>query len=281
MRKTLIRIGKNDTGFRYRIKRAIQAWQKERWADGMPARLEDLAHEAHYCDDNKSAISDLINGRKNIHVESLERIADVLGCRLDYLLEKDDFMTDEEYLLSGGKARTNDIEFHMEYLEHLGFKLRSRLFLYSWAFKNPDGTWQDALVDNWEDLKQTFTEDAWNMPIDLEGRTFADYDGKEHLPIDYTNGIPVRRTINDSVTAGYSRQDTSYHYAGRLEYTLEYEVYQDGRRIAWLTMEELEKLFLRLDRYATFVTGIELEQHAIPRNLAHGSTARDTIHDYK
>lgn len=264
-----------------RLKERYVIWQKQR---GGRATYEEFAIELSRITGGtpiaKNTVSQYINGkngRLTISSDKLSQFAKVLGCRLEYLLGEDDMPTEDDIPI----GRSEKIKLHLKLLEMLGYELRSRLFLHTWSYKNPDGTWQDGLRDHWKEIKPTLTKNALTLPINYEHtKTFADWDGKTPIPMDYTLGIPVRRTILGSTTDDYSVHNPRCGIAGQIYYSLEYEVFRDGIRVAWLTMEELEKEFSKFDRYADLTFDIAFEEHRTPAPLAGRESENDSIHDF-
>lgn len=271
------------------LKRLRQEYKE--WKERQPGRAtyEELAKELSRVrggDPIKpTTLSKHMSGTAKLSRSYMESYAKVFLCRVEYLLDEDDFRTEEDILRLAGVAggeRIERIDEHMRLLTLLGYSLRPRLFLHSFAYQLPSGKWLDALCDHWDEIKPTLTKTALTLPIEKDSAvTFANWNGKTHLTADYSTGIPVRRTIDGSYTADYSNDDPSYIYAGELKYSLEYEVYKDGNRMAWLTMKDLESVFSHFDRYATLTLDIAFEGHCTPKELRGRIDERDSIYDYQ
>lgn len=252
------------------------------------------------------------NGDYRLSRRMVNALSKIFGCLPEYLLGEINERTQKALLTSVGVGRVAQIEAHLQIIELLGYDLNARLFLLN-SLSFVHGVWVDPLQVYWKEIKPTLTKAALALPINDEGtKTFADYDGAERITKEYSR-LPVRRTIEGSGTADYTTNDPAHIYVGEVvytgepkvvrdengtfkyavrdefshvipskpQYTLEYEVFKDGKRIAWLTMKDLENAFSHFDHFADLALNMIFEQHQDPPQLA-GKTKdeMDSIHDF-
>lgn len=268
-----------------RLKEQYLVWQERHKGR---ATSEEFARELAEVNGEKAvsapAVSQYFNGKDGqltISESKVKKIAKVFGCRYQYLLGWDDCLTDRELIRSDVAGREERIKTHLMLLELLGYDMKARLFLHNMpCYVN--GIWTDGLQKNWKEIKPTLTKAALELPInDEHTKTFADWDGEERISIEYSSMLPVRRTINGSTTADYTEESASVMYAGSIAYSLEYEVYKDGKRVAWLTMKELLDAFSHFDEFANLTLNIVFEQHRAPVPIAGRESETDSIYDFR
>lgn len=242
---------------------AAKAWQEREWKEGRPGRLEDLGEKIEYCQGSKSAISDLIHhDDKSVHYEVVQRFAEETGCRYKYLTLVDDFMTEELLWRAGGETRTQAIETHIKLLEILGYDLEPQLYLHARPKADETGKLTPSInPKNWKKIKPTLTEEGLDNTIGEIN--LRDWDGNFPDECYPSLCVPVRRTLDDSQTAGYANRDYVAN-DGQIRYVLVYKVYDHGNLVATTSMNKLEKVFDAIDKYAKFTASIELPKYDNP-----------------
>lgn len=234
-----------------RRKRAALYWQKTQRSDGLASNLDELARQIHYC--SKTALSDFLNGRRELSPLTLKIFAQTCGVRLDYLLEIDNFMNQSEIDYVGGADRVNGISLQIELLKCLGYKLESILNIEISEWRDSDGVVRLPFTqEQWSIIKPTLTEEALSFELQtFDGMRIPlrEWDGNfENVQTRNILGLRARCAVNGSTTNGYMPYNTSSPDYPGLRYRLVYIISKDSYSFD-MRMDELASLFNNVTGY--------------------------------
>lgn len=216
-------------------------------AEGMPDRVPM----------SQSTISQILEGKRwHISYEVRLQFARVFGCRIEYLNNEDDIPTVEEFRIVTGHM-SEEISLHIKLLECIGYQIKPKLMLLALT--------DIPLRENWDKIKPTLTEDALSAPINAaHTKTLAKWDGVSRIPNEFLGTFPVRRALPDIIKEPSDYSDVPVTYADEMTYTVEYEVFRDGRRIAVMKKDDLVRMFDTLDEAMHPIINGAAGQHPVP-----------------
>lgn len=224
--------------------------KNNRRADGYRYSYNDLLDVLCYA--NTTRISEVFNGKHRLDDNQYKRLAAEWGVRVEYLKCEDDFRTEDDMYAAAKVERTESIELHLRYLKLLGYDAQPHLAFHCHNFE------EFRLL--WPDLKQTIANHPINEPNEHNEYVSLDnWDGISTLPHAAYEYIVVRQTLEGSPTNEYT--DSNLVSFSKYCYTLDYEISQDGKAIASVSMNDLESIFTTMDEYAKTTASLSFKRH--------------------